>query len=109
MDYQIFISYRRDGGEALACLINEKLKQRGYEPFYDVESLRSGKFNDEILRVIKASTDVVVILSPNGLDRCKNEEDWMRKEIAFALKCKKHIIPIMMRNFEFMMEDNHLF
>ena len=27
MSYQIFVSYRRDGGEALACLISERLKR----------------------------------------------------------------------------------
>jgi len=101
MVYQIFVSYRRDGGEALACLISERLRQSGFETFYDVESLRSGKFNDEIFRVIDACTDVIVVLPQNGLDRCRNEEDWVRKEIAYAIKTNKNIIPIMMRNFEF--------
>lgn len=101
MGYQIFVSYRRDGGEALACLISERLKQCGFETFYDVESLRSGKFNEEIFRVIDVCTDVIVVLPQNGLDRCQNAEDWVRKEIAYAIKSNKNIIPIMMRNFEF--------
>ena len=101
MEYQIFVSYRRDGGEALACLISERLRQCGFKTFYDVESLRSGKFNDEIFRVIDVCTDVIVVLPQNGLDRCKNEGDWVRKEIAYAIKANKNIIPIMMRNFEF--------
>lgn len=101
MAYQIFVSYRRDGGEALACLISEKLKQSGYETFYDVDSLRSGKFNEEIFRVIDSCTDIVVVLPQNGLDRCKNEGDWVRKEIAYSIKANKNIIPVMMRNFEF--------
>lgn len=101
MEYQIFVSYRRDGGEALACLISERLRQCGFKTFYDVESLRSGKFNDEIFRVIDVCTDVIVVLPQHGLDRCKNEEDWVRKEIAYAIKSNKNIIPIMMRNFEF--------
>lgn len=37
--YEVFVSYRRDGGEALACLISERLNQREYSVFYDVESL----------------------------------------------------------------------
>lgn len=101
MDYQIFVSYRRDGGEALACLVSEKLNRCGYRTFYDVESLRSGKFNEEIFRVIDVCTDIVVVLPPNGLDRCINENDWVRKEIAYAIKANKNIIPVMMRNFEF--------
>lgn len=101
MAFQIFVSYRRDGGEALACLISERLKQQGFNPFYDVESLRSGKFNNEIFNVIDSCTDVIVVLPQNGLDRCVNEEDWVRKEIAYAINARKNIIPIMMRNFEF--------
>lgn len=31
--YEVFVSYRRDGGEALACLISERLKQREYSVF----------------------------------------------------------------------------
>jgi hypothetical protein len=107
MGYQVFVSYRRDGGEALACLISERLKQRGYETFYDVQSLRSGKFNEEIFRVIDMCTDVVVVLPQNGLDRCKNEQDWVRKEIAYSIKANKNIIPVMMRNFEFPQELPH--
>lgn len=37
--YEVFVSYRRDGGEALVCLISERLNQREYSVFYDVESL----------------------------------------------------------------------
>lgn len=99
--YEVFISYRRDGGEALACLISEKLKQRGFSVFYDVESLRSGKFNEKILEVIEKCDDVLVVLPKNGLDRCVNEGDWVRIEIAKAITSKKNIIPILMRDFTF--------
>ena len=101
MAYQIFVSYRRDGGEALACLISERLKNHGFKTFYDVESLRSGKFNEAIFSVINECDDVVVVLPPNGLDRCTNTDDWVRKEIAYALSKNKNIVPVMMRNFEF--------
>lgn len=99
--YDIFISYRRDGGEALACLLSEKLKQMQYDVFYDVESLRSGKFNNEIYNVIENCKDVICVLPENGLERCADAEDWVRKEIAYAIKCKKNIVPVMMRNFKF--------
>lgn len=99
--YDVFVSYRRDGGEALACLISERLKQRGFSVFYDFESLRSGKFNEKIFSVIDNCTDVIVVLPPNGLDRCINTDDWVRKEISYAIKMQKNIIPIMMRNFNF--------
>lgn len=101
MGYQVFVSYRRDGGESLAQLISERLKQCGIETFYDVESLRSGKFNEKLYKVIDVCKTVVVILPPNALARCENQEDWVRKEVSYAIKTGKKIIPVMMRNFEF--------
>lgn len=99
--YDIFISYRREGGEAMACLLCDKLRQREFKVFYDVESLRSGKFNDEIYDVIHNCTDVICVLPENALDRCQDEEDWVRREIAYAIAEKKNIVPVKMRNFEY--------
>lgn len=102
MKYQIFISYRREGGESLAALLHERFTRMGYRVFYDVESLRSGNFNEKLLDVIEECNDVLLVLPPNGLDRCiGNPEDWVRREIAHAVKCEKNIIPVMMRNFVF--------
>lgn len=100
-EYQIFISYRRDGGEDLAGRISDKLKGLGYQVFYDVESMRSGTFNTQIYAAIEACEDVLLILPPRGLDRCKDEDDWVRLEIEHAIRCGKNIIPVMMRGFEF--------
>lgn len=100
-DYQIFISYRRDGGEDLAGRISDTLKGFGYLVFYDVESMRSGKFNRQIYAAIDSCEDVLLILPPRGLDRCKDEGDWVRLEIEYAISRGKNIIPVMMRGFEF--------
>ena len=99
--YQIFISYRRAGGEDLARLLEYKLTDRGFKVFFDVEALRSGAFNKALFEKIAECTDVLVVLPPHGLDRCVNPDDWVRLEIARALKLKKNVIPIMMRNFSF--------
>ena len=102
LDYQIFVSYRREGGESLAALLYERLTRMGYRVFYDVESLRSGDFNEKLLGVIEKCEDVLVVLPPNGLDRCiDNPEDWVRREIEHAMQCGKNIIPVLMRNFVF--------
>ena len=45
MKYDIFISYRRDGGDTLSQLIYDRLTHRGYRVFLDIESLNAGKFN----------------------------------------------------------------
>lgn len=96
----VFISYRRDGGEALACLLAERLMRLGYRVFYDVESLRSGKFNKKIYEVIENCKDVIVVLPQGGLDKCTDEEDWVRKEIIHGIRNQKNIVPVMMRNFK---------
>lgn len=104
--YDIFISYRRTGGFESASLIAEKLRGMGYSVFFDVESLRSGKFNEQLYNVIERCKDVIVVLPEKSLDRCSNEdgtpntEDWVRKEVAFAMAKNKNIIPVMLAGFE---------
>ena len=46
--YDIFISYRRDGGQETARILRDSLAERGYRVFFDVESLRSGAFNTKL-------------------------------------------------------------
>lgn len=101
MKYDIFISYRRDGGEVTARILRDSLTERGYNVFFDVESLRSGAFNTEIYSVIDECQDFILVLSPNALDRCKNSDDWVRREVEYALQKKKNVIPILLRGFEF--------
>lgn len=96
--YDIFISYRRTGFDT-ANLIATKLKGMGYSVFFDVESLRSGKFNEQLFNVIENCKDFVVVLPPEALDRCVDEEDWVRKEVCHGIKCDKNIIPIMLNGF----------
>lgn len=101
MKCDIFISYRRDGGDMTAMHIYQALREHGYDVFYDLEVLRAGKFNDALLEYIGSCRDFILILSPHALDRCTDESDWVRKEIAEALRLKKNIIPVMMNGFAF--------
>ncbi len=101
MKTDIFISYRRDGGDMTAMYIYQALKDRGYNVFYDVEVLRSGKFNEELLRHIQEAQDFILVLSPHALDRCSDPNDWVRQEIAEAIKDNKNIVPVMMNGFQF--------
>lgn len=98
--YDVFISYRRDGGDSFAQSVYDRLINRGYRVFFDLESLRSGTFNTQIYEKIDQCKDVLVILPPRGLDRCDSEDDWVRQEIAYGIKQNKNIIPIMMNGFE---------
>ena len=53
MKYDVFISYRRDAFES-ANLIAEKLRSAGYSVFFDLETLRAGKFNEQLLADLRA-------------------------------------------------------
>lgn len=100
MKYDVFISYRRDGGDTLSQLIYDRLTHRGYRVFLDIESLNAGKFNEKLLEVIEGCKDMVIVLPPNGLDRCRNEGDWVFRELEHAMKLKKNIVPVLMKGFE---------
>ncbi|MCR5521674.1 MAG: toll/interleukin-1 receptor domain-containing protein [Lachnospiraceae bacterium] len=99
--YDIFISYRRENGASTAKHLRDILTSKGYRVFFDTDSLRSGDFNRELLDVIKGCTDFIIILSPNALDRCVNEQDWVRQELACALDHGKNIVPVMSDKFVF--------
>ena len=98
--FDIFISYRRDGGFEVADSIYQRLISAGYSTFLDIEQLNSGKFNTKLLEMIDGCKDFILILPPNALDRCNDENDWVRLEIEHAIKGGKNIIPIMLRGFE---------
>lgn len=97
--YDIFISYRRSDGFATARLIYDRLEKAGYSVSFDMETLRSGDFNTQLYERIENCKDVVVIVSPDALKfRDNPEHDWLRLEVAHALKHRKNIIPIFLRN-----------
>ena len=101
---KVFISYRRATGAETARLIKESLQKRGFneeDVFLDVDNLGSGPFDTGLLKRIEAATDDVVVLTPGSLDRCKDPDDWLRQEVAHAIRCKKNIVPVMARGFEF--------
>lgn len=98
--YDVFLSYRRDGGETMAILLRDRLTAKGYRVFLDVENLRSGDFNEKLLEIIGNCTDFIIVLSAGSLDRCVNDGDWVRREIAHALSHNRNVVPMLLRGFE---------
>lgn len=94
MKYDIFISYRREGGKEFARSIKYELESKGYSVFLDFDELTDGVFDERILEAIKEAPVFLFILSQHSLDRCVNEDDWVRREIEYAYSLDKHIIPI---------------
>ena len=99
--YDVFISYRRDGGSGSAKHLRDILHEKGYRVFFDNDSLRNGSFNQQLIDIIRDCSDFILILSPNALDRCANEGDWVRQEVAAALKYGKNIVPVFTEGFSF--------
>jgi class 3 adenylate cyclase/putative methionine-R-sulfoxide reductase with GAF domain len=99
-EFDIFISYRRDGGSAEARCIQATLKDH-YGVFLDVDTLPAGHFDESLLRVIESTRNFVVLLSKGSLDRTYSEGDWLRREIAHAIKTTRNIVPVMLPGFSF--------
>lgn len=96
----VFISYRRtDVYTALA--VYENLKNQGYDVFFDYRSISSGDFEQIISSNIKARAHFLLILTPTALDRCNEPDDWLRREIEFAMDEKRNIIPLFFKGFRF--------
>ena len=76
----IFISYRRDGGDDLAHLLYHRLSNDGYDVFLDVVCLGQGKFDDALYTQIAQCKDFILVLSPGALDACNDPNDWVRIE-----------------------------
>ncbi len=94
MAYDIFISYRRDGGKELARPLKSELERRGYRVFLDFDELKDGIFDRRIMEAIDNAPIFMVVLSPHSLDRCANADDWVRREIEYALEHDRHFIPV---------------
>lgn len=92
--FDVFISYRRAGGANFARMMQQSLKARGYDVFLDFDSLRDGKFDENIYAAIDNCKVFILILTKDTLDRCVDENDWVRTEIMRALEKSLPIVPV---------------
>lgn len=100
MAYDIFISYRRNGaGFGVAGELQAKLENIGYKVFLDVDKISSGQFPEQIKQAITECKDFLLVLSPGTLDRCVDEEDWVRREIVMAQELNKNIVGVGLPGF----------
>lgn len=93
--YGVFISYRREPAAPLAKYLRDKLTSFGYRVFLDVDCLVPGKdFDRQLMNILENCQDFILILTPGALDRCFENGDWVRQELACALETGKNIIPV---------------
>lgn len=105
--YDVFISYRRNGAEDFARAVYQDLKHKGFSVFLDRQELMSGNYEEQVLDVIMNCRDVIIILPPNALERCSDENDLFGKEISCAIENHKNIISVIREGFRFP-EENEL-
>lgn len=94
-----FISYRRKGGDVYARTIYQQLLLDGYDKdtiFFDILS-SNGFFSEEIEEAIENCENFILVLTKSSLARCHDPEDWVKQEIALALKLGKNIIPVAIK------------
>ena len=51
------------------------------------------RFDSKLLEEIEKAEDFLLVLPPHGLDRCNDEEDWVRQEIRCAIEEKRTSFP----------------
>ena len=94
--YDVFISYRRQGGSVKAELTKDELAKRGFREsrmFLDTRSLTSGNYLKTILESIAGSRNIVVVITKDCFKNLPTDSTWIR-EIEYAIELHKNIVPI---------------
>lgn len=81
--------------------MNDLLVRDGYRVSFDIDTLRNGDFDTQLLTRIEECQDFILIVDGNAFDRTLDptfdrDKDWLRCELAHALKHNKNIIPIFL-------------
>jgi tetratricopeptide (TPR) repeat protein len=89
----VFISYRRDAiGRAFARSLKQELTRHGYDAFFDVDSMDPGKWADQIRTEVSLRSHFLLLLTPGALERCTDEDDWVRREFETAVRSGRNIV-----------------
>lgn len=103
--YDIFISYRREGGYETAKHLYDLLTHDGYRVSFDIDTLRNGDFDTELLNRIDQCKDFILIINQDCFARTLEpsfnpQHDWLRQELAYALSKDKNIIPVFLNGIQ---------
>jgi len=100
----IFISYRRDDTEQIAPRISERLEKRFGKRniFIDVDSIPPGTDFRHVLEEALGKTDVLLaVIGKHWIEsvqrRLDRDDDFVRFEIASALRREIRVIPLVIR------------
>jgi hypothetical protein len=99
----IFISYRREDDAGIAGRISDLLADT-FKVYIDVDTRRFGyDFVDRITEAVAKCEVLIAVIGPTWLDTCDkagnrrldDPDDWVRLEIAAALKRQIPVVPIL--------------
>jgi hypothetical protein len=102
----IFISHRRSDRTGEVGRLRDRLADRWGAPavFLDINNIEIGvPFLEYIRQALSTSSILVAIIGPdwhsiadsNGLPRLRAPDDWVREEIAYALRHRITVIPVL--------------
>lgn len=99
--FDIFISYRREGGYDTAKHLNDLLTRDGYRVSFDIDTLRDGDFDKQLYERINQCHDFILIVDQHAFDKCLDRnipknKDWLRCELSYALEKGKNITPVFL-------------
>lgn len=97
---QIFISYRRCDGKTVAKFLYDYLTHMNYLVFWDEESAHNGRFDEAIYNAIDECKDFILIVSPKVAEFDNKDNRWVYRELSYALKKQKNIVPIFLGKIE---------
>ncbi len=92
--YNVFISYKRSESSAFALLINAKLKEHSLVTFMDMMLKPGEKWRAELEGRIRDCDYFIILLGKETL-----ASDMTAKEIEWAIKYRKTIIPVWHSGF----------
>lgn len=97
MRYDIFISYRRQGGSERAELLKAVFEKNGYPSdriFMDTHTLKGGDFTQRMKDAIGESLNFIVLITKGCFDDIK-DGDYFVYEISEAIRLNKNIVPVI--------------
>lgn len=102
MKYDVFISYKRDGGSAWAELLRTILEHKYHlKAFLDVKNMKGGEWTEQLDEDIRNSGNVIMILYKGIGKKIKSDNDIFIQEIEHAKKYNIPIIPFCALDCDF--------
>jgi hypothetical protein len=99
--YDAFISYGRQSNRGFAVALSNRLSEHDYDVFFDTNDIPLMVENQEyVYDTILRADNFIYVISPSTV-----RSDYCKKELDFALKHNKRIIPIHYQDLQREAED----